>query len=498
MPGLDNNLYQIIISQLHQFRANTHIGDFFDILVVGLVIYYVLSWFRRRASPSLFIRLGIIASLYALARLLNMYITSLLFHAGLAAMLMVLVIIFQSDIRRAFESFNGWRFWGKAGKSSLGDPTIADILVNTVSEFAQKNVGALIVLQGKEAVGRHVRGGTPVDGEISNPILYSIFDHHSPGHDGAVIIDQGRIDRLGVLLPLSDNLKEVGKHGTRHTAALGLSEHCDAMAIVVSEEQGTISIAHQGKLRRVDSLALLKKDIENFSQTSPVLPKPRISSRLIRENIGFKLLSLVLACLLWFMLAYRVETLYRTFEVPIEYRNMPSNLIIADGLPTHAVLTMSGPERVFTLNTTIGPVSIDMSHIKEGDNQIPLTSRHVTIPSGLELIQMEPGMLQLKASKVAEAKLPVRVVTRGAMPAGYKMAGMTAVPDSVTVLLDGSAWRKIGSIPTEPVTLDTLRNSTVWRLQLAPPKGVSLKDSTHSTVRVKARVKPVKAGSISP
>ncbi|MBD3317039.1 MAG: hypothetical protein GF344_14715 [Chitinivibrionales bacterium] len=485
----------IVVSQLQQLRANTHLGDLLDILVISVIFYYVLFWFRRRASRSLIIILSIIASLYALTQMLNMYLTSLLFHAGLAATLVVLVIIFQSDIRRAFELMEGWRFWGGARSGTLRDPTLVDTLVSTVADFAQNRVGALIVLQGREALDRHVRGGTSVNGEPSYPLLYSIFDHNSPGHDGAVLIDQGKINRLGVLLPLSNNLRAVSGRGTRHTAALGLSEQSDAMALVVSEERGTISIAHQGKLRQVDSLAVLKRRIEGFYSSSSATEKTPLGRRWIREHIGLKALSVTLACLLWLLFAYRVETVYRTFEVPIEYRNLSSRLIIAEGLPTRATLTISGPERDFTLNTTIPPVSIDMSTVKEGDNEIPVTAEHVTIPSGLELIRVEPGLLQFEASLRATVRLPVKVTRSGEVPEGFQVTDIKVRPESVTVKLDSSAWGKVTSIPTEPLLLEDLEKDAVRTLRLELPNGAVLEDSTRSTVRVRASVEITKEKS---
>jgi uncharacterized protein (TIGR00159 family) len=482
-------MLHLILSQLQQLRANTHIGDLLDILIASFIIYNLLYWFRRRASRSLVIGIGIVALVYALTRVLNMYMTSLLFHAGLAATLVVLVIIFQSDIRRAFELMGGWRMPGRHRGAAPSDPTFVDTLVSTVADLARDRVGALIVLQGREALDRHLRGGTPVNGELSYPLLYSIFDHHSPGHDGAVLIDQGRISRLGVLLPLSDNLRAVAGRGTRHTAALGLSEQSDAMAIVVSEERGTINLAHQGKLRQIDSLPVLKKRIESFISASTVPRPPRISRHWVREHIGLKAASLCLACLLWLLLAYRVETLYRTFEVPIEYRNLPSHLIITDGLPSHATLTISGPERDFTLSTSLAPVSIDMSRVEEGENEIPVTARHVQVPSGLNLIRVEPGLLRFEASARATVKLPVKVPRKGELPAGFDLTDITVHPESVVVELDSSAWGTISAIPTEPLMLEGLRGDVVRKLQLAPPKGAALEDSSRSSVRVRARVK---------
>lgn len=477
---------QIIIAQIEQLVANTRVGDLLDILVIALILYLLLNWFRQRASRAVLVGGGLIAILYTLTRVLNMFMTSMLFHAGLAATLVFLVIIFQQDIRRSFELLAGWRLFDGSKRHPVGEPEFIDTLVSTVTEMAENRVGALIILQGREAIDRHVRGGVRANAEISYPLLLSIFDPHSPGHDGAAVVDQGRIDRIGVLLPLSNNLREVGIHGTRHTAALGLAEQCDALAIVVSEERGTISIAHRERLKRVDSTATLKQRIEEFYRSTYPEPATRPGWRWIREHFGLKIVSLALSCLLWFVLAYRVETVYRTIEVPIEYRNLPASLIIKDQLPSHARLTLSGPERSFTMNTSIPPVSVDMAGLKEGEHELAVDGSQVTIPPGLDLIRVEPGLIQFDAARKAVVELPIRVRVQGEKPQELEIV---TIPDSVAVQMDASAWGKVLAIPTEPLALDSVTRSTSRDVRLLPPEGTALQDTGDTTVRVKIHVR---------
>ncbi len=479
---------ETIISQLQQLRANTHIGDVLDILVISIILYFVLYWFRRKASRTVLIGIGIVVFVYMLTRVLNMYVTSLLFHAGFAAALVALVLIFQPEIRRSFSLLAGRRVFGRKRYVAVRLPVI-DTIISTVHDFAESKTGALIVLQGRETLDRHTRGGVDVNGEVSYPLLCSIFDHHSAGHDGAVLVDHSRITRLGVLLPLSDNLQEVGAHGTRHTAALGISEESDALAIVVSEERGTISIARRGRLHPVDSSATLKQHIEGFYDSTFPEPLKRTKSGWLKENLGLKAVSLGLSALLWLLIAYRVEEVYRTVEVPIEYRNLPSGLIIEEQLPTEAKLTISGPERSFSASDGFAPVSIDLAKIDTGAHELLVDNKHVPLPPGLDLIRIEPGVIEFQASRKATVSLPIRVATSGELNEKIDIERLSAEPDSVSVRVDASVWGKVNTIPTEPLALETIKKDGTVFLKLQPPSGTSLSPRAPSTVRVKVHVR---------
>jgi len=143
------------------------------------------------------------------ARWLDMYLTNMMFQAGFSALLLALAVIFQQDLRRLFERLaaSGW-FGRQPQAATTGD--MVGTLVESVVTLAEQKTGALLVFEGREPMERHIRGGIPVHGYISLPLLCSIFHPESPGHDGAMLIDGERIDRMGVHLPLSNNLAEVG------------------------------------------------------------------------------------------------------------------------------------------------------------------------------------------------------------------------------------------------------------------------------------------------
>lgn len=180
---------------------------------------------------------------HLLARFFSLQTVQLIFDTFLASSVVVLAVIFQTDIRRAFATLTRSRSVDKDVEMS----DVIDELVFAVAGLSQKRIGALIVIERGIQVDSYLAVGTDIDAKVTSELLSSIFLPYSPIHDGAVIIQHGKLTKAGCFLPLTQNL-EVNKNlGTRHRAALGLSELVDAVVIVVSEETGTASVVVEGK-----------------------------------------------------------------------------------------------------------------------------------------------------------------------------------------------------------------------------------------------------------
>ena len=263
----------------------------------------------------------------------------------------------------------------------------------------------LLVFEGREPIERHVRGGVRVDGRISLPLLHSIFHPESPGHDGAVLLQGPRIEKLGVHLPLSKNLAEIGNGGTRHAAALGLSERSDALVIAVSEERGTISVAEHGHLTKIEPTQL-KPLLERRHQHHTPSPHPSLSSLLPRDIAG-KTISLFLAILLWMLFAYQAENVQRTYVVPIEYRNVPEGYVIQEQGTNRSEVTISGTERAFDqLDARTLAVSADVSNIAPGSSQFVTSTGPTDLPSGLTVTSIEPGQVPISLKRQSPSTHP--------------------------------------------------------------------------------------------
>ncbi len=218
-----------------------------------------------------------------------------------------------------------------------------NILAETLPEFAVNKIGALIVLQGKTSILEYLEGGELLDGMLSEALLKSIFDPNSTGHDGAVVIENGKIKLFATHLPLSKNFSQLKNRGTRHAAALGLSELTDALCLVVSEERGVISIARGGVLKQIDSGQLKSILKEFYNEVFPSVKKmPTIH---FRSNSKEKIISIAAAILLWFVFVHESRLVYRSFEVPVQISSPVTSLKIDEVVSDKVKITFFGPRR---------------------------------------------------------------------------------------------------------------------------------------------------------
>ncbi len=274
------------------------VSDVMDMLLVGTLVYWLLLWFKR--TKAAFVALGLLLAVvvYTVAFVAGMYMTVRIFQGFFAVFIVAVIVIFQEEIRSLFERIAIWSLTGGVLKTAPTHRQV-EILVSSLGDLARERIGALVVLRGLDPLDRHVEGGWDLNGDLSEALIKSIFDSHSLGHDGAFIVEQGRVSRFGAQLPLSKDFSKITNLGTRHSAALGLSERCDAMCLVVSEETGTISFALRGDLVAVKDLSELQDGIEIFlTKHLPKTPQNQLH-HLVSENMREKAIATVVSVLLW-------------------------------------------------------------------------------------------------------------------------------------------------------------------------------------------------------
>jgi uncharacterized protein (TIGR00159 family) len=282
------------------FTSLKHIGvaDVLDMLLVGSLVYGLLLWFKRTRAAFVALGLLLLAVVYTVAFLAGMYMTVRLFQGFFAVFIVAVIIIFQEEIRSVFERIAVWSLTGGVLNAAPTHRQV-EIMVRSLGDLARDHIGALVVLRGLDPLDRHVSGGWDLNGDLSEALIKSIFDSHSLGHDGAFIIEEGRVSRFGVQLPLSKDFGKITNLGTRHSAALGLSERTDALIFVVSEEHGTISIAQRGELKTLPGLEDLQDAVEVF--LNRLMPNDSGSAvvRFFTENWKEKLTATAVSMLLW-------------------------------------------------------------------------------------------------------------------------------------------------------------------------------------------------------
>lgn len=224
------------------------IAPIFDVILVSAIIYATLSVVRGTRAQSMLLGLGIVILFYFISRYFNFVVLYWLLSNFLESVILLIVVLFQDDLRRALTKVG--LFSGFGIEKRRAQLAVIQEVVHASTSLAEKKIGALIVLQQDVGLVEYTEQVVELDALVSRQILEAIFLPDSPIHDGAVIIDGKRIVAAGAVLPLtfSDQLEQ--DLGTRHRAAIGLSQRTDAVILVVSEETGQISLVREGKITR--------------------------------------------------------------------------------------------------------------------------------------------------------------------------------------------------------------------------------------------------------
>ena len=384
---------------INPFPAITF-AEVVDIIFVAVLLYTAIVWARQTRAAFVVRGILILGGIYIIARYLDLQMTAWVFQGFFAIFLIMIVVIFQEELRQFFERIAVWSLARKR-VPALGSQT-SDILVRTLSDLAKEHVGALMVIRGNDPLERHITGGIALDGKLSGPLLKSIFDPHSPGHDGAVLVEQDNITRFAAHLPLSKDLTQLTHVGTRHSAALGLAELTDALCIVVSEERGTISFARDGKLREVENLQQLGAVIDSFLRTKfPSTQQSNISLQFFRENWIAKAISLSLAIGFWYIFVPGSKTVQVSYRIPVSVENLPADLRVEDIEPPMVNATFSGPRRAFYLfDARKIRVAIDVSMADLGRRTFNISEQNIRYPKELTLTEVSPSTLRLSVKKI--------------------------------------------------------------------------------------------------
>lgn len=260
---------QSLLSIIKTFEVR----DIIDIVCVTMVIYFLIKFIRDTKAVQLLKGAILLTLVYFISTLLNLTMFSAFLRTFMEFGVLIIIIIFQPEIRRALEKIGTGKFLKKFGFTNQDDSeklaetkrkNVNDVVAMARS-FSKKKIGALVVFERDTKLGDIANTGTIVDATSSVSLLGNMFFNKAPLHDGAVIIRDGRVYAAGCILPLTRKNEDVDVNlGTRHRAAIGMSEESDAAVVIVSEETGTISLAYQGRLRRLEDADQLLQHLESL------------------------------------------------------------------------------------------------------------------------------------------------------------------------------------------------------------------------------------------
>ena len=262
------------MQEIKNIFLNIRVRDIIDILIVAIAFYKLFMLIRETRAEQLTKGIFALFVFTKISQWLELFTINWLLKQIMTVGTLAILIVFQPELRRALEYIGRSRFFTKSFVE-IKDESLSMVvneIVEAAASLSRQKIGALIVIERKTGLSEVVETGTKIDGKVSSDLLINIFIPNTPLHDGAVIIKEDRIKAAGCFLPLTDNMSLSRDLGTRHRAALGISEKSDGLAIVVSEETGAISIAENGSLARY-------LDIKTLEQILLDMYKPKESKQ---------------------------------------------------------------------------------------------------------------------------------------------------------------------------------------------------------------------------
>ncbi|MGH9339915.1 MAG: diadenylate cyclase [Acidobacteriota bacterium] len=368
--------------------------DILDIVVVTYILVWLYSWVKGTRAFRVLLGMAAVVVVYVLAQFWGLFLTvSALEWLGQALLIFVL-IIFAPEIRQVLERLNPLRIWRRP--EILGQYFVDD-LIKGLEHLSSHLIGALIVIERQDPIRDLVRPGIRFGSEVQREILISIFQRHSPLHDGAAWIQDGRIHEVGVFLPISKADLPI-KYGSRHRAAVGITEVSDALVIAVSEERGSISLAEDGRVGEYIDLEALAAEVRRGIQPAAQIPRPTWHSIILKEWKA-KLITFFFVLGVWFVLAGQQST-DQIFSVPILYQDLPDGYVLISRPAEEASVRLSGPRHSLArLDPSSLEVRIDLSGVQPGMNIMTVDPTSIYTPPEVNVTQIQPQVLQIEVER---------------------------------------------------------------------------------------------------
>ena len=383
-----------IFSYIHYF----HWQSVLDVLLVAYLFYQCSLWIRGSRALLAAVGLAVIGGIALLARWSGLILAGWLFQSLWAVIWLILIIVFQPELRRILERLSLLELL-RGRRSTVQKETLSEI-TGAVFDLAREHIGALIVLPQRDPLELYLRGGVQVDAQMSREVLRALFQPPAPTHDGAVVLRAQRIDQAACFLPMTIATGLPATYGARHRAALGLTERCDALCLLVSEERGTVALAQQGRLRLFSDPLSLSHELE---RTSPErLDEASHLTRLQRwltYRLGAKALALTVAIGLWTAVAGQQST-EMGLTVPIEYQRIASGVELRGEIPAEVGVRLRGSQLALAaLRAGSVRLNVSLDRVRDGLNYIALTAHHLDLPPGVELTDLRPAFLAIEVRK---------------------------------------------------------------------------------------------------
>lgn len=365
-----------------------------DFLVLTAALYVLLRWAQQaRALRVALVVVGLHAGALV-ARHLDLAITSWVLDGAAILAIVLLLLVFQAELRRFFMRLDSILNWRARAASKLTETYQA--ISQAAFRLAESSVGALIVIERRNSLGEIVSDGILLDAAVSPEILEAIFQKTSPVHDGAVVVRGEHIVRAATVLPLTERDRVPSYYGTRHRAGMGLAERCDALVIVVSEERGEVTLMESRRVVRVDDWPKLAQMIEKLS-APPAADLGRRLRQWLFSNFPVKVTALGLAALIWSTSFLATGTTVRTVSVPVEFVGVPAGMDITGQSPDHLQVQVRGSAWLMdSVSLTRIVAHFNVRGARAGSVEIPVQPGNLDLPPGIVMERVLPARITLR------------------------------------------------------------------------------------------------------
>lgn len=426
-----------------------------DILLISTALFYLYRTLLRLGTWKIMAGIVMALVVFILAHVLNLKGIEWIYQNVSHVAVLGLIVIFQPELRKILEKAVSV----PSHRAIKGqDTSFQALIAESLMKLAQERCGAILVFPGKEPIKEKISGGYQLNAFASLPLILSIFDTNSPGHDGAVIIEGNRLTQFGVRLPMSQTNRLSEEYGTRHHAAMGLAEQTDSLVLVVSEERGQVSLFTNGTMQPGLNAEQITHAILEHQQQMGFFRKDK-SFKIRKRTIFQAVVSLIIAVAFWTSLMYsQQEVVERVLPVTIDYTSPADGLMLVGDKANEVKLHIVGPKSdIDTLAMNPPSVKIDLSRMSKGSQSIIITSENIRLPRGVSLLDTSPQQLKLTLAEVMEKNVSIKPQIIGKLPGNLKIKKITVTPDSVLVNVPVTRdIKNLDEVLTTPIYLDSL------------------------------------------
>lgn len=371
-----------------QFRLQ----DILDILILSILIFQLYSWFRKTRAMRVLAGLGTISIIYFVAKLVGLPMTGWVLQQLGTVVIIVIVVVFQSEIRQTLYRFS--RIGGLMHTTSKRICAGPSVIADTVFGLAKERCGAIIVFQRLDNLEEYLSNGTQLDALISSPLLNSIFQVGTLLHDGAVLVRDGRVVQAACLLPLSNTQSLPQQYGTRHRAAVGLTEQTDAVVLVVSEERGEVSLAEAGDLKIMQTPEQLQERLEFLLKPEENAPRGFIAG--LFSDLMPKAAITLLVAIVWLLLSARQGEV-QLVPVNLSFHGLPAGMSLVKVSPEEVTVGVKSNFGLLPIPQKLNlSAELDLSTVKNGQNILRTSADQIKVPAGMTVVGIEPASIRVQ------------------------------------------------------------------------------------------------------